>query len=56
MHLSEYTEQDATGLSQLIKAGHVSADEVRTAALRAIEVLNPQINAVIETWDDERSP
>lgn len=56
MHLSEYTEQDATGLSQLIEAGHVSADEVRTAALRAIEVLNPQINAVIETWDDERSP
>jgi amidase len=55
MHLSEYAEQDATGLSQLIEAGHVSADEVRDAALRAIEVLNPQINAVIETWDDECS-
>lgn len=53
MNLSEYAEQDAVGLAGLIAGRHVSEPEVRNAALRAIQILDPQINAVIETWDDE---
>ncbi|WP_332763296.1 amidase [Pseudomonas koreensis] len=56
MHFSEYAEQNAVGLATLIAERQVSASEVRNAALRAIETLNPQINAVIETWDDEPQP
>ncbi|MDQ0737695.1 amidase [Pseudomonas sp. W4I3] len=56
MHLSDYAIHDATGLSQLIKARQVSASEVRAAALQAIEALNPQVNALVETWDDEPAP
>ena len=53
MHLSEYAAQDATGLAQLIRARQVSAEEVRAAALHAFEAVNPQINALVETWADE---
>ncbi len=53
MHLSEYAAQDATGLAQLIQDKQVSAAEVRSAALQAIEALNPQVNALVETWTDE---
>lgn len=53
MYLSEYAAQDATGLARLIHAKAVSADEVRRAALHAMATLNPQINALVDTWDDE---
>lgn len=53
MELSEYAEHDAVGLAGLIADRQVSEFEVRSAALRAIQMLNPQINAVIEAWDDE---
>lgn len=53
MNLSEYAEHDAVGLAHLIANRQVSQAEVRGAALRAIQTLNPQINAVIETWEDE---
>src|SRR3546814_19185322 len=56
MHLSDYAAHDATGLNQLIQAKQVSADEVRSAALQAIEALNPQVNALVETWRDGPSP
>ena len=53
MKLSDYAERDAVGLADLIADRQVSESEVRTAALHAIEAVNPQINAVIETWSDE---
>lgn len=56
MHLADYAAHDATGLSQLIQDGHVSAAEVRGAALQAIEALNPQVNALVEIWSDEPAP
>lgn len=56
MRLSEYAEQDAVSLATLIAQRQVSALEVRHAALRGIETLNPQINAIIDTWDDEPQP
>lgn len=52
----EYAEQDAVGLAQLIADRQVSLTEVRSAALSAINALNPRINAVIETWEDEPLP
>ena len=55
MHLSEYAAQDATGLAQLIQDKRVSVAEVRSAALQAMEALNPQINALVEAWSDEPS-
>lgn len=53
MHLSDYAAQDATGLAQLIRDKQVTAGEVRTAALQAIEAVNPKVNAVVQTWNDE---
>ncbi|NWD75259.1 amidase [Pseudomonas gingeri] len=49
----EYAEQDAVGLAQLLDQRQVSHAEVRSAALSAISAVNPQINAVIEVWEDE---
>ncbi|NWB45170.1 amidase [Pseudomonas gingeri] len=53
MNAFEYAEQDAVGLAQLINDHQVSPTEVHNAALSAIRAVNPHINAVIETWDDE---
>ena len=47
MDLDEYGACDATELRRLIGAGEVSASEVRKAALRAIEAVEPQLNAVV---------
>ncbi len=47
MKLSEYVNYDALGLAELVRTGQVSAEEVRDAALLAIEQVNPKLNAVI---------
>jgi amidase len=47
MDLHEYAACDATELRRLISAGEVSATEVRAAALRAIEAVEPRLNAVV---------
>lgn len=54
MKLSEYTSYDALGLAELVANRKVSAEELTNAALQAIEKVNPQINAVIESWNDEK--
>lgn len=53
MHLSDYAVQDATGLAQLIRDKQVTESEVRCAAFQAIDALNPQVNALVEIWNDE---
>ena len=53
MKLSEYASYDATGLADLIRRGEVHATEVIAAAREAIGVLDPQIGALVETWDAE---
>ena len=53
MHLSDYAAQDATGLAQLIRDKQVTESEVRSAAFQAIDALNPQVNALVEIWNDE---
>jgi len=56
MRISDYAAHDALGLAALIARKEVSPAEVKQAALGAIEALNPEINAVIETWDDGPTP
>lgn len=53
MNLNDYTDYDAVGLARLIANRQVGQEEVRQAALAAIAAVNPQVNAVIETWPDE---
>ena len=52
MHLSEYAGYDAVGLAELITKGDVTAEELALLTLTAIEELNPELNAVIETFPD----
>jgi len=53
MQPAEYAEQDGLGLRSLIDQGQVSTDEVRDAALRALEEVNPRLNALVgEPFDD----
>ncbi|MEM7346247.1 MAG: amidase, partial [Chloroflexota bacterium] len=52
MNLTEYTQYDGLGLADLIKQGDVTAKELGQLFLAAVEAINPQINAVIETYAD----
>jgi len=56
MKLTEYTSFDGVGLAELISKGDVTAEEVKVAAVNAINSVNSEINAVIEVWDDACSP
>lgn len=47
MKLSEYASYDALGLAELVRTGQLSAEQLRDAALRAIEQINGKLNAVI---------
>lgn len=55
METTEYVSFDAVGLAKLVAEGEVTPAELETAARAATEAVNPQINAVVETWpaDDE---
>ncbi|MFD7661195.1 amidase [Streptomyces sp. NPDC059788] len=58
MRVAEYVNYDAVGLAELVAEGEVTAAELQAAALEATQAVNPQINAVVETWpaDDEPEP
>ena len=55
MKVAEYVTYDAVGLGALVARGDVSSEELADAALRAYELVNPDINAVIEMWEPESS-
>jgi amidase len=56
MEVSEYAKHDATGLAGLISTGQASAEDVRQAALRAVEAVNPELNALVgEPFDEPLS-
>ncbi|MGE0217043.1 amidase [Mycolicibacterium sp.] len=50
MRIDEYAGFDAIGLAELVADGQASPAELAEAALAAIDAVDPQINAVIETW------
>lgn len=52
MKLVEYAGFDGLGLAQLLCQRQVSAREVGEAALQAIAQLNPNLNAVLETFPE----
>jgi amidase len=52
MRLDEYVRYDAVGLADLVRRRKISAPELARTALAAIAVVNPKINAVIETYPE----
>src|ERR1035441_4252978 len=53
MKVAEYATYDAVGLGALVARGEVSPQELADAALRACQIANPEIGAVIEMWQPE---
>ncbi|MFJ3234462.1 amidase [Streptomyces sp. NPDC086787] len=56
MKLSEYVNYDGVGLADLVTRGEVSAAELAATAQLASDLVNPQINAVVETWLAQDAP
>ncbi|MEN9630545.1 MAG: hypothetical protein RJA10_3773, partial [Pseudomonadota bacterium] len=52
MKLDEYARHDATGLAALVATRQVTPRELAALAMQAIEAVNPQVNAVVETYPD----
>jgi amidase len=52
MKLSEYAGYDALGLAELVAKKHVSPKELAETAARAVDTINPAVNAVVETYPD----
>lgn len=52
MNLREYATFDGLGLAELVRKKQVAPKELAETAARAIEAVNPRINAVIEVYDD----
>ncbi len=52
MKVNEYTQYDGLGLAELIAKKEVTPQDVAKAALGAIAAVNPQVGAVIDTYDE----
>jgi amidase len=52
MNLREYATFDGLGLAELVRKKQVAPKELAETAARAIDAVNPRINAVIEVYDD----
>ena len=52
MKLEEYAQYDGLGLAELVRRREVCSSELAQLALSAVEKVNPQINAVIETYPE----
>ena len=55
MQISEYLEQDGTGLARLVRDGEVTPEELVNCAASQAATWNPRINAVLELFS-ERDP
>ena len=55
MKLGEYSGFDGLGLAALVRNQEVTPEELAQTALRAIQVANPALNAVIEVYDPPES-
>ena len=53
MKLDEYVSHDALGLAGLVRKGAVKPEELLSVAMNAANAVNPEINAIIETWEGE---
>ena len=52
MKLSEYAGYDALGLAELVARKDVSPKELAQTAAKAIDAIDPAVNAVVETYAD----
>ena len=52
MDLREYASLDGLGLAELVRRKQVSPKELAAAAARAVEAVNPAVNAVVELYED----
>ncbi len=52
MKPAEYARFDALGLAELVARGEITPRELAATAARAIEIANPSVNAVVETYPD----
>lgn len=52
MKLSEYCTYDAVGLAALVNKGDITALELAKLAFQGINSLNPELNAVLEVFED----
>ncbi len=52
MNLSEYAGFDALGLAALVKNGDVTPKELAETAKAAIDAIDGEVGAVVETYDD----
>jgi amidase len=52
MHLAEYAQYDGLALAGLVKSRQLTPGEVAILAVEAVEKVNPQINAVIQTYNE----
>jgi len=50
---TELWEFDATSLARLVRLGQASAREATESCLARLRAVNPTLNAVVETFDDE---
>ncbi|MEV5593676.1 amidase [Streptomyces sp. NPDC052496] len=56
MDITEYVGFDAVGLAELVAKGEVAPAELEAAAREAARAVDPQINAIVETWPAEDEP
>ncbi len=52
MNLAEYAAHDGLGLAALLQRGETTPRELGRCVLEAVAAVNPQLNAVIETYAD----
>ena len=52
MTWAEWGKLDATGMARLLAAKQVTPAEVAAQAAKAVELLNPKLNAVVEVFAD----
>ncbi|MBM7599040.1 amidase [Virgibacillus halotolerans] len=53
MKLSEYVIYDGIGLGELVKNKEVTSQEINETALNAINVINPEVNAIAHVIDEK---
>lgn len=52
MNLQEYSSFDGLGLAELIRKKEVTKSEVASCAIKAIQMINPKLNALVEYYQD----
>lgn len=52
MNLQEYSSFDGLGLAELIRKKEITKSEVAACAIKAIQTINPKLNAIVEYYEE----